>query len=201
MTSPRAITAEDPGPRLNGVFDLPRPDRLAGWAIDRASEAAAVEVEIRREGRLIATERADRHRADLARGGVGTGNYGFAVTLDPPIEPGFEFTLSVTAKAADGASAPLRRGARPEAGSERRLLERVFEEVLRAGSPAPADPEGLSALLERIELTQHRLESALAALPPPAREVPHRDLRRILVATLTIALGGLGLGLYSLFLT
>jgi hypothetical protein len=59
----------DGGPRVYGVVDLIRHDRAAGWAIDRADPAAAVTVEVRREGRLVATARADRHRKDLESGG------------------------------------------------------------------------------------------------------------------------------------
>ena len=77
-------------------MDVIRPDRIAGWAIDRADSQAALEIDVRREGRLVATVRADRFRKDLERGSVGTGRYGFACELTPPLEPGFEFTVSVT---------------------------------------------------------------------------------------------------------
>ena len=52
----------------------------------------------------MATVHADRHRRDLERGGVGTGRYGFVCELDPPLQPGFEFTVSATARTADGAA-------------------------------------------------------------------------------------------------
>ena len=198
LSDPAAEPAADQGPRLYGVFDLARPDRVAGWAIDRADAGASVEVEILREGRLVATVRADRHRPDLAKGGVGSGNYGFSVPLDPPVEPGFEFTLAAFARAADGARLPLRRGTRPAPDPERRVLERVFEAVTAPREAPPLGPEveRLAALLARLETLQHRIESSLARAPEaPA---PGKDLRAILYATLAIALGALGAGLYSL---
>lgn len=206
---PAALPATPPpsaetGPRLYGVFDIARPDRVAGWAIDRASAAAAVEVLIHREGQLIATVTADRHRADLAKGGVGTGNYGFSVEITPPMEPGFEFTLTVTARSADGTTGDLKRtgGKSAPVTPEQRVIERLFEEVQRLRSaPKPNDTlDRFAETLARLDLTQHRLEAALAGIEPPAPPPPHAALRRILYTTLAIALGSLGLGLYSLFL-
>ncbi len=198
------------GPRVYGVFDLTRPDRVAGWAIDRASSAAAVEVEIHREGKLVATVRADRHRADLEKGGVGTGDSGFGVTLAPPVEPGFEFTVTAIARAADGTRGELRRGSKSAVAPEQRVVERVYEELLalRRSPPAPPEPaprapgidnDRLADLVNRIEMAQIRLEATLAGVERPERRVPDGGLRLILIGTAAIALGSLGLGLYSLF--
>jgi hypothetical protein len=191
--------AVDPGPRLYGVFDVARPDRVAGWAIDRADARASVLIELLREGRPVATVRADRHRPDLVKGGVGGGDYGFSIPLDPPLEPGFEFTLTAFARAADGTRIALRRGTKNRAGLEPRVVERIFEAVTAERVDAPLGPEveRLTTLIERIETLQHRLEAALSKAPetPPSG----RDLRGILYATLAIALGALGTGLYSLF--
>ncbi|MBP7003178.1 hypothetical protein, partial [Amaricoccus sp.] len=131
--------AADGGPRVYGVIDVLRPDRVSGWAIDRADAAAAVEIEILREGAPVARVRADRERRDLARGGVGTGRYGFSAPLDPPLEPGFEFTLRVRARTVDGDVADLRRAAATGAAPDpdRRLLERLYEE-LRALAARPS---------------------------------------------------------------
>ena len=57
-------TREDVGPGLYGVIDVLRADRVAGWVVDRRDSQAVVEVDIRREGRLIATVNADRSRRD-----------------------------------------------------------------------------------------------------------------------------------------
>ena len=79
-------------PRLYGVVDVLRADRVAGWVIDRTDAARCATVELRREGRLIGTMTANRPRKDLERQAVGTGSYGFAFTFDPPLEEGMEFT-------------------------------------------------------------------------------------------------------------
>lgn len=199
----------DTGPRVYGVFDLARPDRVAGWAIDRASASATVVVELWREGKRVATVSADRHRPDLEKGGIGTGRYGFAAEVSPPIEPGFEFTLTAVARAADGTTGALKRTAGRSGGvaPEQRVVERIFEEVTALGRAAPPAPAPVAAELDRlaelagrIEMVQIRLEAALAAASPPKPRADARGLRGILFVTATIALGSLGLGLYSLLL-
>ena len=100
--TPASAVAEV-GPRVYGVVDVVRPDRIAGWAIDRADSAAAVDVDIRREGRLVATVRADRPRRDLEKGGVGTGRYGFAA--------------SSTRRSSPASSSPCRRSPAPPTAS------------------------------------------------------------------------------------
>ncbi len=185
------------GPRLYGVIDVLRADRIAGWVIDRTDAGAALDVDVRREGRLVATVRADRARPDLERTGVGTGRYGFACEIEPPLEPGFEFTLSAVARAADGASLELKRGGKAPRDPERRLVERLYEEVaaLRAAQAAPGD--ALATVLERVELAQARIEAAITGIePPPAASLI--GLRLLAIAAL--ATGGLSLvvGLLSM---
>ena len=204
-------TGPDGGPRLYGVMDVLRLDRVAGWAIDRTDAAAALEIEIRREGRPVATVRADRLRKDLVRGGLGTGRYGFTCTLEPPLEPGFEFTVTAVARSADGALLDLKRpgAATQSPDRERRMLERLYEEVTAianrlAAPPPPAAPApheaaeaALADAVRRIELTQLRVEAALSAVAPPAPpEI--KGLRAIAVTALALAAGSLALGLWSL---
>lgn len=203
-------TGPDGGPRLYGVMDVLRLDRVAGWAIDRTDAAAALEIEIRREGRPVATVRADRLRKDLERGGLGTGRYGFTCTLEPPLEPGFEFTVTAVARSADGALLDLKRpgAATQSPDRERRMLERLYEEVTAIANrlaapppPAPAPHEAaetaLADAVRRIELTQLRVEAALSAVAPPAPpEI--KGLRAIAVTALALAAGSLALGLWSL---
>lgn len=192
--------AADQGPRLYGVIDVIRPDRVAGWAIDRADSSAAVLIDITREGRPVGTVRADRTRKDLERGGVGTGRYGFSFEIAPPLEPGFDFTLSATARAADGFTTELRRaGGDPSPTPDRRLLERTFAEVSRLRQQARSDA-GLDALTEiahRLEIAQARLDAALSGLAAPAPP-SHTGLRLMLAVTLAIALGSLALGAWSM---
>lgn len=192
-------------------MDVLRLDRVAGWAIDRTDAGASLDIEIRREGRPVATVRADRLRKDLERGGLGTGRYGFTCNLEPPLEPGFEFTVTAVARSADGAVLDLKRpgAATQSPDRERRMLERLYEEVTAIARrlaapppPAPAPNEAaemaLADAVRRIELTQLRVEAALSAVaPPPPPEI--KGLRAIALTALALATGSLGLGLWSLF--
>jgi hypothetical protein len=183
--------------RVFGALDLLRPDRVGGWAIDRGDRGAALEVDVFREGRRVATLRADRARKDLARGD-GQGNHGFVLTLDPPLEPGFEFTVTAVARAGDGASAELRRAATgDETTPERRLLERLFEEVVRLRQE-PRDAAGLAEALQRLEVAQARIEALFGAIEAPAPQ-PQTGLRLIVAAALATGVGSLCLGLYSMW--
>lgn len=205
---------EDVGPRIYGVIDVVRPDRIAGWAIDRTDAAAALDVDILREGRVVRTIRADRQRADLVKGGVGSGAYGFRAEIEPPVEPGFEFTLSAAARAADGVRAELKRvGAAvltPDPAA--RLSERTYESVLRLAAcmarieaqtgggrlAAQAGAERITETIERLELVQARIEAALAASERAQAPKTEASLARIVYATLAIALGSLAIGVWSM---
>lgn len=195
------------GPRIYGVIDAIRADRIAGWAIDRSDKAAALDIEILREGRPVQTVRADRHRADLEKGGIGTGNYGFRAEIVPPLEPGFEFTVTAVAFSPDGARGELKRvGAAVRAAEpDQRLLERIFAEVTRT-APAPVsapvalgvEVERLSDAVTRIELIQARLEAAMESIDTPAPKAPDNGLRRLVALALLVAGVSLGVGVYSL---
>lgn len=207
--------AQGAGPRLNGVIDVSRPGRVAGWAIDRSDASVAVDVEIFREGRLVATVRADRHREDLVKNGIGTGKYGFVAEIDPPVEPGMGFAVTAIARAADGTRGSLRSigKAAPSSDAERRVSERIFEEVLalRAdvarlrrdaqGAASPEDAasaERLREMLERIEVMQARIEETGRTTAKPDMAANQTGLRTIAVAAFLTALGSLALGIYSM---
>lgn len=198
----------DVGPRLHGVVDVVRADRVAGWVIDRHDPRASAEVTVLREGRAVATVRADRHRKDLEQGGVGTGRYGFSVPLAPPLDPGLEFTLQVIARAADGAEVRLRPsgGAAPVA-PERRLLERVWEDLSDVRATTSRTDVALAGALERLvqavdrlEVMQARIEAqpSLAAAP---RHSGQASLWLMAGAAFVMGLGSLGLGLWSILWT
>ncbi len=200
-------TAEAGG-RINGVIDVPRADRVAGWAIDRADSSAAVIVTILREGRVVGEVRADAHRPDLERGGIGTGRYGFSLVLDPPLEPGFEFTLTAVARAADGTSGELRPIGRVKSAEDpdRRLAERTFAEVakLRGAVDALAGhrEQDIEALvlqaLDRVEVVQARLEQSLVEAEPSGDKSQGRGLALAVTLALTIGVGSLALGIWSM---
>ena len=199
--------------RVNGVYDLPSPSRVSGWAIDRADPDAAVEVEIFREGALLQRTRADRFRPDLERGGIGTGRYGFSVDLDPPIPPEMVFTLTVRAVTSDGRSGPLRPTgeAAPNDDPLLRLLERTFDQTVAlkgeigklrssvATSREPPDLAELTAVLERIEVVQARLDGVAAETKAPDDPSVGPGLRNAVGIALAMSALALALGLWSVF--
>lgn len=163
--------------RVNGAVEMLTSHRVAGWAIDRSDAAAAVKVEILREGRPYQTVIADRPRPDLEKGGIGTGRYGFAVDIDPPVEQGFEFTISVLACTSDGHSTPLKAVGRAEysVSPELRLLLRLMTSVdaLAANmNQSEAKKDALVEISQRLEIAQARLEAAITAIE--ARPEPDR---------------------------
>jgi len=207
-------TRAEPGAaRVNGVYDLPAPNRVAGWAIDRADPEAAVEVEVYNEGVLLKRVRADRHRPDLERGGIGTGNYGFSVEIDPPIAPGMAFALSARAVTGDGVTGPLRATgkAAPSEDPDQVLLERTFEQTVALKAEVgklrravesqrePADVAGLSTVLERIEVVQARLDGVAAETEAPPDPSVGPGLRIAVGVALGMSTLALVLGLWSVF--
>lgn len=198
----------DTGARINGVIDIPRPGRVAGWAIDRSDENATVTVSVFREGRLVGEVRADAHRPDLERGGIGTGGYGFALDLDPPVEPGFEFTITATARADDGTSGDLRPigRARPAEDAARLLAERTFSDLtaLRVAVAQLANRQNrtaelrLTEALDRVEVVQARLEETLASADTPQPPARSHGIALALGLALIMGAGSLTLGIWSM---
>lgn len=158
------------GPRLYGAIDVIRPDRIAGWVIDRSDPTAHALVEIRREGRAVASVAADRPRRDLQTAGVGTGAYGFSAPLDPPLEAGMEFTLCIRAHVPDGSEIVLRPPGRM-VSAEHRALGRLLEEVAACRdmlAQQQTEAARLAAALDEVKLVQSRLESLSMPSDPPA---------------------------------
>lgn len=194
--------------RINGVIDVPRANRVAGWAIDRADPEAAVTVAIMREGRVVGEVRADTHRADLERGGIGTGQYGFAFELDPPLEPGFEFTVTAIARAEDGTTGEVRPvgRVRPTEDQDRRLAQRTFTELtqlraairhLSARQSRDADVPALETI-DRIEIVQARLEQAIANIEPQQTRRGGNGMAFAVALALATGAGSLALGIWSM---
>lgn len=194
-------------PRLHGVVDVLRPDRVAGWVIDRTDPARCATVDIRREGRPVGSVSADRHRKDLERQAVGTGSYGFAFTLDPPLEEGMEFTVAVTARSHDGIemTLPLAAGAARAVSPDQKALGRILCELaeLRADiaslrQEARADLEARTRFQERLELVQLRLETSVSSIAMPVRGT-NGWLAAVAGAGAAVAIGSVAVGLLSLW--
>lgn len=193
------------GPPLYGVIDVVRTDRIAGWVIDRRDPRAYAQVTVLREGRAVATVRADRHRPDLEKGGVGSGRYGFSVPLEPPLDAGLEFTLGAVARGLDGTELSLRPTGAAAPAPERRLLERLWEDLAevratteRTAADLTGAIERLASAVDRIEVIQARLEAGSEAPPLPRRRGP-ATLWALAGVAVAAGLGSLALGLWSLW--
>ena len=209
MTDHPSLLLSTKEPRLYGVIDVMRADRVAGWVIDRTDAARCASVEIRREGRLVGTVIANRQRKDLERQAVGTGHYGFSFSFDPPLEEGMNFTVDVKAMSNDGVELLLQPVGRAAESitPEKRVLNRIFGELsaLRADvtfirqEVTTAEQRRLH-FQERLELVQLRLESSLSDEASPRSSSP-RWLGGIVVAGAIIAVVSLCTGLLSLWTT
>lgn len=189
--------------RINGVVDLPKPDRVSGWAIDRSDPDNSVTVEILKLGSVIAKTDARKFRADLQRSGLGTGNYGYSVELDEPVLPGMEFTISARARTADGESDTLRQigHTTPADDPDRRLLQEI---LLKLSDDAEAREEQLHhqrrmlELCERIELTQARIDTKVEKEAPRVERSVPAWLALLVFIAMLCSIAGLAIGLASL---
>lgn len=207
MTDQTPFSQASREPRLYGVVDVLRADRVAGWVIDRTDAARWASVDVHREGRLVGTVAANRPRKDLERQAVGTGAYGFAFTFDPPLEEGMEFTVAVTARSHDGVALPLQpaAGAAKPVSAEKRALGRILAELVAVRADldslrqeTAAAEEGRARFQERLELVQLRLEGRISAVDAPKGGAPGW-LAWIALTGAVIAAGSLVAGLFSLW--
>lgn len=207
MTDQTPFSQVQKEPRLYGVVDVLRPDRIAGWVIDRTDAARCATVEVRREGRLVGTVAANRPRRDLERQAVGTGCYGFVFTFDPPLEEGMEFTAAVLARSHDGVEMPLQlaAGAAKSVSPEKKALGRILAELteLRAEMASlhqeqAAAEKGRAAFQERLELVQLRLESAVSGWDAPQVGTP-KWLTGVALTGAALGIGSLAVGFLSLW--
>lgn len=194
-------------PRLYGVIDVLRSDRVAGWVIDRTDASRSATVEIRREGQLVGSVVANRQRKDLERQAVGTGAYGFAFTFDPPLAEGMEFTVALTAKSHDGVTLPLQTVARAATpiSAEKKVLGLILSEMRELR----ADLDGLRQEIrvaeerrelfhERVEMIQLRLECVMPDQSASLSASSSWPVRVVLVGGI-IAVGSLVLAVGSLW--
>lgn len=207
MTDQTPLLQAPREPRLHGVVDVLRADRVAGWVIDRTDAARCASVEIRREGRLAGTVTADRPRRDLERQAVGTGAYGFAFAFDPPLEEGMEFTVAVTARSHDGVelALPPAAGAAKSMSAEKRALGRILAElsalrqdIASLRHEATQADTARARFQERLEIVQLRLEAGMSTLGTTGGGSPGW-LAGVAVAGAVIAVGSLAVGLLSLW--
>lgn len=118
---------------------------------------------------------------------TGAGNRPFGV------EPGDEFGVRAIARSTDGASSELGRNGGRDRAEERRVVERLCEEVSAIRKAQGAANAALAAQIERLDLIQTRIEATLSRLEPPA-SAPNVVLwLAVSTAAVSVALGGLSL--------
>lgn len=205
MTEQTSLTLAAKEPRLYGVVDVLRADRLAGWVIDRTDSGKSAIVELRREGRLVGTVVANRPRKDLERQAVGTGNYGFSFTFDPPLDDGMEFTVAATARSDDGVELPLQFTAKA-AGAispERKALGNIIAEladlrveISNLRQKIESAEDNRARFQDRLELAQLRIEGSISTVDCPGSREPFW-LSGLTISGAIIAVGSLAIGLAS----
>jgi glycosyltransferase involved in cell wall biosynthesis len=72
---------------LRGHVDLVEVGRVKGWAWDPSAPERAVAVELLEGDRVLSRVLASENRPDLLKAGIGTGQYGFTLRLDPHLLP------------------------------------------------------------------------------------------------------------------
>jgi hypothetical protein len=89
-----SLSSADPAPSVTGHVDLVRiaGDKVEvhGWAHAPEWPGAAVAVEARLDGRIVAKASADRPRPDLAAAGIGDGRHAFLLRFDAGLLDGAE---------------------------------------------------------------------------------------------------------------
>jgi hypothetical protein len=127
--------------RVVGFIDVISVRRISGWVWDEGDPSHRLEVEIRFDGRSIASVRADRPRKDLAAAGVGDGSYGFETQHETRITEADYHRVSAVVRLQDGDTVTL----------ENRVARALRNSVL--------SPEDVSILREAIESwpTEQRL--------------------------------------------
>lgn len=205
MTDQTPFSQPSKEPRLYGVIDVLRPDRVAGWVIDRTDPASSATIDVLLEGRVIGSVTANRPRKDLERQAVGTGCYGFAFALDPPLEEGMEFTVAVVARSHDGVELPLQPAGRAASAisAEKKALRRILAELTalrtdmeRLRQELVAAEAGREATQERLELVQLRLERGISEVDGSTQGSP-AWLAAVAVVGAVLAVGSLAVGLFS----
>jgi len=138
---------------MRGFVDGLNGAQIDGWAFEPANPTERVVVELRLDGQTLATTVADRHRADLARAGIGDAFHGFRFPLKPAWAERRADLLAV-ARGVEGGEAPLP----------------LFQ---RGGLPATTASPQMVKAIERLVAGQRDLNRGFARSPIRSR----RNLR------------------------
>jgi len=81
-------------PVIEGFLDIVKGNKVIGWARDPHTAFKRIEVEILVDGRHAGTVKADQHRIDLAKKGIGDGRHAFGFELPEEFQDGKEHLVS-----------------------------------------------------------------------------------------------------------
>lgn len=150
VTAPEPADAELEGAGYVGFIDAIEWGRVYGWAWNPQAPERRPTVDVFHGDQRIATVAADRHRSDLAEGGIGDGRHAFVLDLPPKLRgmPPHAFSAYF-----QDTRMPLGRGPR--------LAE--IDRVPRQGSEE-AVSVALAFRVDRIEATVGKLSNLVGAL-------------------------------------
>jgi len=132
-----------------GFIDNIDSKRVSGWAWNRLRPTERLNIEIRLDGRSIATLQAERHRPDLQRVAIGDGNYGFLTTFEEPLPDHAKHRISAHAVFSDGQA-------------EVELVNRTVQPARAAPRAEPAQAAArFEEWLEGQRRAQHQLQETL----------------------------------------
>ncbi|WP_160299889.1 hypothetical protein [Belnapia sp. F-4-1] len=211
---------------IRGLIDNATADRLYGWVWDAAHPGYRVKVELRLEGKVVATVVASNPRPDLAKHGIGDGSHAFEFPLqrqwfrqlrDLSViahgRDGRTMQVPVHARRQEEALVPATATAQIQIVAETLVAEhtamRGEMEAMRRRMAGLPDRNALDALaqagqemqrrLDTMELWITRLDEKLAQLvtPPEAGAKGGVDVWQVVLIGL---LAGLGCGVMAFIL-
>lgn len=95
-------------PRLRGKVEGLSGRNLNGWLWDESVPEARITFEVYVDGRSVASDIADTHRADLAKAGIGNGEHAFTVLLPGSLFDGKKHNILVQEAGTTRQIAPLK---------------------------------------------------------------------------------------------
>jgi autotransporter passenger strand-loop-strand repeat protein len=156
---PPAPLAVPTSERCRGSLDIATRERITGWAQDEADPDAPVALQILDNGGVIARVLANRHRADLQQGGVGTGRHAFDIAIPGGLSPLNRHVIRVV-RERDGAElhqSPMT--IEPAGGFDAALKQAVADAVASVG-PGGEQEGALSFIMAQADrLRQQRADA------------------------------------------
>jgi GT2 family glycosyltransferase len=164
-----ALVARRDNPRYEGRIEFANREHVSGWALRAGAADAPLQLEIRHEGRIVASAVATSYRPDIHRRLGGQGQVGFRARWNPsrlPVEQAIDLSLHDA-----GTGAPIGPPYRYENSAiaqlgVAQLLAKEFEEIKqRLDALAGLVPQALG--FAAFPLAHYDLYRRLHRVPPP----------------------------------